>query len=142
MKPIPPWPVIGVLALVGLGVAAGWLLLRPTDRGFELLPGCAGVIIRDEPAAMAWARQRGRDAPADWSAHLRAELGAPGCDVLVPIGGLTGHRGFLFRLVRAYVAGGVAADRIPAIEAESLLSILREEAIAVGVPLHDLPEGL
>lgn len=142
MKRIPPWPVLGVLVLVGLGVAAVFLLSGRSDRGFEILPGCAGVVIHDEPTALAWARQRGREAPSDWGAHLRAELGGPGCDVLIPLGGLAGQRGFLFRLVRAYVAAAIAAGRVPLAEGQDLLVNLREEAIAAGVPLFELPEGL
>lgn len=137
-----PWPVIGVVVLVGLGSLAAFLLSGGPSRGYEILPGCAGVVITDEPAAMLFASRRGAVAPADWGAHLRGELGGAGCDVLVPAGGLEAHRGFLYRLVRAYVAGGVAASRIPALEATSLLDVLREEAIAAGVPLADLPEGL
>lgn len=141
MKRLPPWPVVGVVVLVGLGALAAYLL-SGGGRGYEILPGCTGVVITDEPAAMAWARQRGRLAPSEWGEALRVELGTPGCDVLVPLGGLEAHRGFLYRLVRAYVAGGVEAGRVPANEGGSLLGVLRDEAIAAGVPLADLPEGL
>lgn len=148
--------VIGVVALGGMAAAVsmgmgggGSSPATPSGQrpGYVIKPGCTGFEVTNEAAALAYARAEGAAASsATWPQRIILRLFGSTCANLQPLQALEvfkSQAGFIWRLFRAALQGGVAGGRFTAEQAQQALDALRSEGTARGIdPLALVPETI
>lgn len=134
------WGLMG-LAAVGAAIAgkplADATTPDPTDSGFKLKEGCAGVEVIDEPRALDWARKRVASLPASgWELTFIAEVAGPCLAALQDPANtpkFLASVGFLWKLALHALGGAVDSNKLTREAAELRVKNVLEAAAGYGI---------
>lgn len=137
-------------AAVGLAVAFGGKASPassgPSRPGYSIQPGCQGFLVADEATALAYARAEGAAAPSvGWPQRVMLRVFGPTCAALTPaaaIGVFSKQPGFIWRMIHAAIAGGVAGGRFSRDQAQQALDVIRGQALAAGASAAELEPAM